>query len=78
MRTVTVRELRNQGGHVLQRVVGGESLTVTLDGRPVAELRPLSGQAVPAAELLRRWRGLPQVDATRLRADLDRALDASV
>jgi prevent-host-death family protein len=41
MPNVTVRDLRNHGGRVLERVVGGESVTVTLDGRPVAELRPL-------------------------------------
>jgi hypothetical protein len=51
---------------------------VTLDGRPVAELRPISGRAIPAAELVRRWRGLPPIDGERLSKDLDRALDASL
>lgn len=77
MDNVTVRELRNNGGRVLQRVARGESLTVTLDGRPVAELRPLVGHGVPAAVLLRRWRRLPLVDARAMRADLDRVLDSS-
>lgn len=78
MSHVTVRDLRNQGGRVLERVARGESLTVTLDGRPVAELRPLPGRAVSAAVLLDRWRGLPRVDAARLRADLDHLLDSSL
>jgi antitoxin (DNA-binding transcriptional repressor) of toxin-antitoxin stability system len=78
MADVTVRELRNHGGRVLQRVTKGESLTVTMDGRAVAELRPLPGKAVSAATLLSRWRGLPQVDAAALRADLDRVLDMSI
>lgn len=78
MANVTVRELRNNGGRVLQRVAKGESLTVTLDGLPIAELRPLATQAVPAATLLRRWHSLPSVDAAALRADLDRALDTSL
>jgi len=78
MENVTVRELRNQGGQVLQRVAHGETLIVTLDGQPIAELRPLPARALPASALLRRWRGLPWVDASRLRADLDRVLDASV
>ncbi|MBA3287839.1 MAG: type II toxin-antitoxin system prevent-host-death family antitoxin, partial [Acidimicrobiia bacterium] len=30
---VTVRELRNHGGEVLDRVIAGERLTVTRDGR---------------------------------------------
>ncbi|MEO7083898.1 MAG: type II toxin-antitoxin system prevent-host-death family antitoxin [Gemmatimonadaceae bacterium] len=78
MPNVSVRDLRNNGGRVLQRVADGESLTVTMDGRPVAELRPLPGRAIPAAMLLNRWRQLPTVDAAVLRKDLDRTLDASL
>lgn len=78
MANVTVRDLRNKGGRVLQRVVRGESFTVTLDGQPVAELRPLPARVVPGAVLLERWRGLPLVDSRRLRADLDRSLDSSL
>lgn len=75
---VTVRDLRNNGGRVLERVVNGESLTITLDGRPVAELRPLPGRAIPAATLLARWRRLPPVDRDSLRKDLDSTLDAGL
>lgn len=78
MANVTVRDLRNNGGRVLERIANGESLTVTLDGRPVAELRPLPARALPAATLLARWRRLPHVDAAALRADLDRTLDTSL
>ena len=78
MDNVTVRELRNNGGRVLQRVAHGETLTVTMDGQPIAELRPVPGRAIPAATLLARWRQLPPVDAQQLRADLDRVLDASL
>lgn len=78
MRTVTVRDLRNNGGRVLERVANGESLTVTLDGRPVAELRPLPGPALSVAALLGRWRRLPVIDPVALRADLDRTIDSSL
>jgi prevent-host-death family protein len=78
MANVTVRDLRNNGGRVLERVVNGESLTVTLDGRPVAELRPLPGRALPAATLIARWRRLPPIDVAAFRADLDGALDSSL
>ena len=78
MGKVSVRDLRNKGGRVLRRVARGEVLTVTMDGKPVAELRPLASQPVPAATLLQRWRGLPPVDAAALRADLDRTLDTSL
>jgi prevent-host-death family protein len=78
MENVTVRDLRNHGADVLRRVEGGESLVVTRDGVPVAELRPLPGHGVSAAELRRRWARLPVVDADRFRADLAAALDESL
>ena len=78
MSEVTIRELRNDGGRVLARVARGESLIVTRDGDPVAELRPLARRPVGASELLKRWRRLPEVDPRRLRADLDAALDSSL
>ena len=41
---VSVRELRNHTAEVLRRVEAGEPLRVTVDRRPVAELRPLPGR----------------------------------
>lgn len=78
MAEVTVRELRNGGGRVLDRVERGESVTVTRDGRAVAELRPLSRRPLRASALLSRWRRLTHVDAARLKADIDATLDASL
>ena len=78
MNEVTIRELRNRGGLVLDRVTRGEAVTVTRDGHPVAELRPLPRHPLPAATLLGRWRRLPAVDAAQLRADVDAVLDATL
>ena len=51
--TVSVRELRNSISEVLRRVERGDSVTVTVDRRPVAELVPLRPhRAVPAARAL--------------------------
>lgn len=75
MGTVTIRELRNRGGEVVDRVAAGERITVTRDGRPVAELRPVRAGAVNARELLGRWRRLPHVDPVGARERLDRVLD---
>jgi len=72
---VTIRELRNRGGDVVDRVAAGEHLTVTRDGRPVAELRPYRSTPLSAATLLRRWRRLPTLDAGLLRGDLDVVVD---
>jgi prevent-host-death family protein len=73
---VSIRDLRNNGAQVIDRVVAGERLTVTRDGRPVAELRPLGRAPLPAAVLVERWSRLPDVDPVRFREDLDRLLDA--
>lgn len=75
---VTVRELRNHGGRVLDRVARGETLTVTKDGSPVAELRPLGRRSLTTAELIARARRVPHVDPEQLRADIDEVLDQSL
>lgn len=75
MAEVTIRELRNHGGDVVDRVAAGERLTVTRDGRPVAELRPYRSAPLSAAILLRRWRRLMILDARLLRGDVDGVID---
>ena len=76
MSEVSIRDLRNHGGEVVDRVIRGERLTVTRDGLPVAELRLLGRSPVPARVLLTRWSRLPAVDPRRFRRDVDRVLDA--
>ena len=78
MEHVTIRNLRNHGGDVLARVEHGESVTITRDGRPVAELRPLSATPLLAGTLLDRWQHLPPVDPAELRADIDLLTDSSL
>ena len=68
MPTIPQKELRNNVAEVLRRAEAGEEFTVTVAGRPVAELGPTRG---------REW-----VDTARL-ADLwalpvDRALEADL
>jgi prevent-host-death family protein len=76
--TVSVRDLRNHGGEVIDRVLGGDTVVVTRAGHEVAELRPLKPPALDAATLLARWRNLPKVDPVRFRDDVDSVLDASL
>jgi len=77
MTDVTIRELCNHGGDVVDRAARGEQITITRSGTPVAELRslrpPLSAEA-----LVGHWRRLPPVDPAGLRRDVDRALDSSL
>jgi prevent-host-death family protein len=75
---VTVRELRNHGGQVLDRVARGEPLIVTRDGAEVAELRPRPGPAPSSADLIERRRHLPRVDPDELRRDVESVLDSSL
>lgn len=78
MREVSIRDLRNHGGEVIERVERGERLTVTRDGRQVAELRPLGPLPVKAAVLIERWSRLPRLDPAGLRRDLDQVMDSSL
>jgi prevent-host-death family protein len=74
MARVTIRELRNQGGDVVDRAARGEPITITRSGRPVAELRPLRAP-LSADALLERWNRLPAVDPVALQKDIDELLD---
>ena len=67
---IAQKELRNRVSEVLRRAEAGETLTVTVAGRPVAELGPAHRRRwVGGATLARVWRG----QAPRsLDADLER------
>jgi prevent-host-death family protein len=78
MTDVTIRDLRNHGGEVIDRVLAGETVVITRSGVPVAELVPLPPEGLDATALLARWRGLPTLDAPAFRADIDRVLDPSL
>ncbi len=53
-------------------------MTVTRDGHPIAELRPLPRRPLQATLLLQRWRNLPAVDPAQLRADIDDLMDPAL
>lgn len=77
MARVSVRELRNQGGKVLDRVQEGEAIVITRDGEDVAELRPVR-KGLSAEALTERWRTLPEMDPETLRRDIDEILDTDL
>ena len=57
MDAIPQKELRNQVGEVLRRVEAGESLVVTVAGRPVAELTPTAPRRwVSGERLAALWR----------------------
>ena len=78
-RTISQRDLRNDSGAILREVQAGQTIVITRNGVPVADLR-----AVPQRRFVRRAviaeaaRRAPRVDADRMRADLDAVVDQSV
>lgn len=71
MSEIASRELRNDTAGVLRRVESGERVTITVNGRPVADLMPVQRNRrgwLSRAELVSRLRSF-QADPG-LRADL--------
>lgn len=77
-RTITQRELRNDSAAVLREVQAGQTLIVTRNGVPVAELRPVPPRRfVPRAAIAAAAERAPRVDIDRFRTDLDAIVDQS-
>ena len=79
MRTITQRQLRNDSAAVLRDVQAGESLVVTRNGTPVAELRPASlRRFVSRDAIAHSAASAPRIDAGAFRADIDVLVDQRV
>lgn len=68
MSEVASRDLRNSTRSLLDRVESGESLTITIDGRPVAILAPVGRRP--------RWLSKSEFAATMPRNQADADLSA--
>ncbi len=78
-RIITQRELRNDSAAVLREVQAGQSIIVTRNGVPVAELRPIQPRRfVPRSVIAEAAVRAPRIDGNRFRADLDAVIDQSV
>jgi prevent-host-death family protein len=78
-RTITQRELRNDSAAVLREVQAGQTIIVTRNGMPVAELRPIPPRRfIPRAVIADSAARAPRIDAARFRKDLDELVDGSV
>jgi len=78
MKNIPQRELRNRIGSVLREVEAGERMRITVAGRPVADLVPITGVRrtfVPKDDLVALLRRVP-VDR-RFARDLA-AVDATI
>lgn len=78
-RIITQRELRNQSAAVLREVQAGQTVIVTRNGVPVAELKPIQPHRfVPRAVIAAAAVQAPGIDAGQFRDDLDSVTDQSV
>lgn len=72
-------ELRNNNAEIMRRVADGESFTVTVHGRPVADLVPHQRQArsrlVPAAEFEALITRLAPIDGDQWYRDIREGAD---
>ncbi|MQA12644.1 MAG: type II toxin-antitoxin system prevent-host-death family antitoxin [Pseudonocardiaceae bacterium] len=72
--TIRQSELRNNNAEIMRRVDDGESFTVTVHGRPVADLVPHQRQGrrrfVPAAEFEAKIAQLPPIDGDQWLRDV--------
>lgn len=71
-RTISQREFRNNSAEVMNAVEGGETVIVSRNGVPVAELRPIPRRALVAtAELKRAWADGSRLSYAAIRAEMD-------
>lgn len=79
MKTINQRELRNASAKVLRDVQAGQTVVVTRNGEPVAELRPIQPRRfAPRAALAEAAARAARIDAARFRADIDAVVNQSV
>lgn len=79
MRTITQRELRNDSGAVLREVQAGNTVVVSRNGEPIAELRPVSRRTfVPRQVIAGAGKTAAPGDYEQFRTDLDRVVDQSI
>jgi prevent-host-death family protein len=78
LRTIAVRELRNETAKVIEAVTAGETFVVTRNGEPVAELRPIRARRralISRDEVAALATSAVRIDHRRFRADVDRLID---
>lgn len=78
-KTINQRELRNASAKVLREVRAGQTVVVTRNGEPIAELRPIQPRRfVPRSAIAEAAARAAPIDAARFRADIDAVVDQSV
>ncbi len=80
MESIPVRELNQHTSTVLARVANGESVEITVSGRPAARLIPIDNDTSHRAELIRRGRLIPSITSAPMvvpRGEPDLSIDST-
>ena len=78
-KTINQRELRNETAKVLREVQAGQTIVVTRNGEPIAELRPIQPRRfVPRAAIAEAATRAARIDTARFRIDIDAIVDQSL
>lgn len=72
VRKITQREFRNSSAAVMDAVENGETIVITRNGTPVAEVRPVRRRQFAAtAEVVQAVHGLGRPNFAAVRAEAD-------
>lgn len=78
-RSINQRELRNASAKVLRDVQTGQTIVVTRNGEPVAELRPIQPRRfISRTALAEAAERMARIDAHRFHADIDAVVNQSI
>jgi antitoxin (DNA-binding transcriptional repressor) of toxin-antitoxin stability system len=78
-REITQRQLRNDSGDIMRELDQGKTFVVTRNGVPVGELAPLRRHRFVSADAaVAMFQNAPDIDLSRLRADLDRVASQEI
>lgn len=66
---ISQRQFRNESGAILRAVEAGEAFIITNNGRPVAELRPISADPLAGLKVRRARPGARFADLSPAPAD---------
>jgi antitoxin (DNA-binding transcriptional repressor) of toxin-antitoxin stability system len=78
-REITQRQLRNDSGDIMRELDQGKTFGVTRNGVPVGELTPLRRHRFVSADAaVAMFQNAPDIDLSRLRADLDRVASQEI
>ena len=76
---VPMADLHKKSAKIIRQVEAGNTVTITRNGQPVAELLPAEKYKPRAQEIWEQWSKDPlNIDYDEFREDVDRGIDVSL